>query len=243
MSSTTATAYAAPTLHSRVRLTGRIAANGWFEVITLGGGTGGWAAAGKRISVARDLLRDIDGPLPTPNQPVAAPAAAELPETWYALLGSTEAHYATNTLQDEQDGVVRPICGGIPAATGSEVRESAETDTDCPACAEELGDYYLPRPAAPAAVSVYAARRNEEENRPGRNEAARRRAYLALAALASKMSEARERADQVALADLRTSMNDQRAALALALATPLECLSRDGYAHLTPAACRAFEQR
>lgn len=140
------------------------------------------------------------------------PVAAELPETWYVPRGSRRAHYAASTEQDERDGVVRPICGKLKPMPGFRVRETRAADYDCPDCAEELGEFYSPRPE-----------RDSADRRAGLA------AYCAMSAISSRMATACERGDRVAYADLRASMSDLRAAYTIALGTPLSRITRDGY--------------
>lgn len=148
----------------------------------------------------------------TRAEAVTPAPAAELPKTWYVLRGSRLAHYAASTEQDERDGVVRPICGKLSPMPGFRVRQTRAADYDCPDCAEELGEFYSPRPE-----------RDPADRRAGLA------AYCAMSAIASQMTDARERGDRVAYADLRASMNDLRAAYTIALSTPLSLITRDGY--------------
>lgn len=159
------------------------------------------------------FLEQVDevGELPGAEQPQQAPAE-ELPEIWYVPRGSRRAHYATNTAQDEQEGVVRPICGKLNPMSGFRVRQTRAADYDCPDCAKELGDFYFPRP--------------ERDPADKRAEIA---AFCAMSATASRITAARERGDKVEMADLRGRMNDLRAAYLIAVGTPLEYVTRNGY--------------
>lgn len=68
--------------------------------------------------------------------------------------------------------------------------------------------------------------------RPGYNDAACLAARVAMSALASRMHPASgplRSTDPVAYWDLRSSMDDQRAALCLAIGIPVEKVRRDGY--------------
>lgn len=74
MTTTTGIAYAASTLHAPVEILGELPASGRVRVRTLAGGVGGWATAGKELTVDRALLTDIAG-VEAPDAPaVAAPA-------------------------------------------------------------------------------------------------------------------------------------------------------------------------
>lgn len=61
------------------------------------------------------------------------------------------------------------------------------------------------------------------------NRHARIAAYTAMSTTAERMCAARQRGDQVLRADLRTSMNDLRAALSISFGVALDDISRDGY--------------
>lgn len=65
--------------------------------------------------------------------------------------------------------------------------------------------------------------------RPGYDEAARSAAFLAMSSLAGRMSAGLRRAEPVTYADLRTSMDDLRAAFCLAIGIPVRHVSRSGY--------------
>ena len=74
MTKTTATAYAAPTLHAPVEILDELPASGHVRVRTLAGGVGGWGTAGKVLTVDRALLTDIAGVENLDAPAVAAPA-------------------------------------------------------------------------------------------------------------------------------------------------------------------------
>lgn len=82
--------------------------------------------------------------------------------------------------------------------------------------------------------------------RPGYDARAALGARLAMSTLASRMSPDAgplRRRDPVAYWDLRTSMDDLRAALCLATGIPVENISRDGYDLSRPASRTAYGAR
>jgi hypothetical protein len=79
--------------------------------------------------------------------------------------------------------------------------------------------------------------------RPGYDRRAVISARLAMSSLASRMEHPLRSVDPVTYWDLRTSMDDQRAAFCLALGIPVDNISRDGYDLSRPAARAAYEAR
>jgi hypothetical protein len=75
--------------------------------------------------------------------------------------------------------------------------------------------------------------------------AARRCAFAGMSTTATRMSDARCSGDTARYADLRSSMNDLRAALCIASGVPMEHIDRNGFNVSTAAAreYRAVQQR
>ena len=68
-------------------------------------------------------------------------------------------------------------------------------------------------------------------------------AYTAMSTTASRMSDARGRGDVVQYSDLRTSMDDLRTALCIAIGVPMEHVDRNGFNVSTLAAREYMAER
>jgi hypothetical protein len=209
----TAIATAAPTLSSPVEVLSGLDARGMVRVRTLGGGVGGWAPAGKELTVGRHLLSDIagdDDATLNPTLETATTTAAFHKGGRVAVLSGPD---------HRGDVLVIPFGDELepwtPRGEITTVGGPAISDVVGPLAAAFPAPEPEPTPVAPAPTAAPETTRRSP---------ARIAAYIAMCTLASRLTDSpRVRAPRGRMGrtpeywDLVTSMCDQRAALSIAI--------------------------